>query len=86
MNGKPRKCVVTKLGLLVLAAAAAALVTTFVWQRVETGSFERGNGYVAPWWIKDVILYGTPIALVVLLAGAVYDSARYSAWKKRQEA
>jgi hypothetical protein len=84
MSGQaPRKCLVTRVGLVVLAAAALALVVTFVWQRFETGSFARGNGFVGPMWIKDVILYGTPIALVILLAGSIYDAARYSAWKKR---
>ena len=85
-DAKPRKCVVTKLGLLILAVVAIAFVCTMVWQRVETGSFSRGAGFVAPLPIKLTVLYGTPAALLLLLVGSIYDSARYSAWKRRRRA
>ncbi len=80
---RPRRCMVTRTGAVLLAGAAVAFLVTMICQRVSTGSFSRGAGFVAPLPIKMVVLYGTPASLVVLLIGAVVDSARYSAWKRR---
>ena len=86
VDTKPGRCLVTRIGLLALAVAALAFAAIMVWQRVATGSFERGNGFLAPLVLKDVMLYGTPISLVVLVAGSLYDAARFSAWKRRMKA
>lgn len=80
-NGKPPKCIVTKLGLAALLLAALSMAGIFIWQRIATGSFARGDGFVAPYF-ATVMLSSVVVGLALAMLGSVYDAIRFDKWKK----
>lgn len=82
-NQKPQKTWLTKLGLICMLVVAICLGTLLVIQKIKTGSFDRGNGFVAGpslGWTSYVL----PAGLVLLLIGGFIDAYRYSNWKKAE--
>ncbi len=59
------------LGALIFNLASAYLIGLFLPVGLATSQ-----------WVRVVIFNGMPVALGILLIGAVADSVRYSAWKK----
>ncbi|MCC6229876.1 MAG: hypothetical protein IT432_11695 [Phycisphaerales bacterium] len=80
----PARCWLTYAGLILLGGAAAGFLATYGVQRLTTGSFARGEGFVIGWLTFPLVLYGLPLALLALLVGGFVDSRRYSRWKKSQ--
>lgn len=79
---KPARCWVTLAGLVLLVIAAAGFIVTHVVQRLMTGSFDHGDGFVIGWLTLPLVLYGLPLSLLTLLIGGVVDSRRYARWKQ----
>lgn len=47
-------------------------------QFVLTGSFDRGEGFIAGRYLALPMLYSCPAGLILLLVGAVIDSTRFT--------
>jgi len=62
--------------------SAICLVTIVLWQRVQTGSFARGSGFVAPSYFATMMIVGAPVSLVLLGIGGFIDAIRLSKAKK----
>jgi len=83
-SGKPARCLVTKLGILLFAVAAFCFATIESVQFIKTGSFERGNGFVLGGVLATPMLLSLCASLALLAAGGIVDSIRYGKWKRSQ--
>ncbi len=81
-SSKPTKCIITKLGLAALLLGALCIAGIFAWQKLETGSFARGDGFVAP-HLGMIMLGSAGVGLVLAMIGSVVDSIHYGRWKKQ---
>jgi hypothetical protein len=73
VEGRPDRCTVTKLGLVLVVVAIACLATIGVVQFAKTGSLARGNGFAMGPYLGMPMLASLGAALLLLAAGGVVD-------------